>query len=64
MKTASRYATGLTRRDFLHASLAASVALPLQRLLAAEARTGFKIGACDWSIGRTADPTAMELAKQ
>jgi L-ribulose-5-phosphate 3-epimerase len=24
----------------------------------------FKIGACDWSIGKTADPNAMELAKE
>jgi sugar phosphate isomerase/epimerase len=64
MKTASRYATSLTRRDFLHASLAASVALPLQQLLAAELKPRFKIGACDWSIGKMADPAAMEVAKQ
>jgi L-ribulose-5-phosphate 3-epimerase len=25
---------------------------------------GFKIGACDWSIGKTADPGALELAKE
>lgn len=30
---------------------------------AAESRE-FKIGACDWSLGKTSDPTALDVAKQ
>jgi sugar phosphate isomerase/epimerase len=33
-------------------------------LFAAEAKPRFKIGACDWSIGKMADPAALDVAKQ
>ena len=52
------------RRQFI-ASTAAAVALAkLAPLFAAEAKPRFKIGACDWSIGKMADPAALEVAKQ
>ena len=54
----------LTRRDLLTASLAAAAFSPLRHRLAAGVEPRFQIGACDWSIGRQADPAAMELAKQ
>lgn len=40
------------------------VASPFAPLLAAPQSRGFKIGACDWSIGKRCDPTALEVAKQ
>ena len=52
------------RRQFI-ASTAAAVALPkFAPLFAAEDKPRFKIGACDWSVGRMADPAALEMAKQ
>jgi L-ribulose-5-phosphate 3-epimerase len=36
----------------------------LAPLWASPGNRGFKIGACDWSIGKMADPGAMELAKE
>ncbi len=54
-----------SRRQFLASSAAALVALDrFDRLFAADTKPSFKIGACDWSIGKMADPAAMELAKQ
>jgi sugar phosphate isomerase/epimerase len=37
---------------------------PLSPLFAAPAKRRFKIGACDWSIGKMAQPSCFELAKQ
>ena len=54
----------LTRRDLLTSGLAAAAFSPLRHRLAAGVEPRFQIGACDWSIGRQADPAAMELAKQ
>ena len=52
------------RRQFI-ASTATAVALAkVAPLFAAEGKPRFKIGACDWSIGRMADPAAIEVAKQ
>ncbi|MEZ4824897.1 MAG: sugar phosphate isomerase/epimerase family protein [Bacteroidia bacterium] len=54
-----------TRRSMIKTSAAGLVGLGLSAymkpLLAAENRR-FKIGACDWSIGKMADPTALEFA--
>lgn len=52
----------LTRRHFLKQSalLGASAALPLGLSRPASA---YWIGACDWSIGKTASPEAFDLAK-
>ncbi|MBI3853935.1 MAG: sugar phosphate isomerase/epimerase [Verrucomicrobia bacterium] len=52
------------RRQFL-ASTAAALALgKFAPLFAAETKPRFKIGACDWSIGKMADPAALEVAQQ
>lgn len=52
------------RRQFL-ASTAATVAFAkFAPAFAADAKPRFKIGACDWSIGKMADPAALDLAKQ
>ena len=54
----------LNRRQFI-ASGAAAIALgTFAPLFAAETKPRFKIGACDWSIGKMADPAALEVAKQ
>jgi L-ribulose-5-phosphate 3-epimerase len=41
-----------------------SIASSLAPLFAAPAHRRFKIGACDWSIGKMDDPTAFEVARQ
>jgi sugar phosphate isomerase/epimerase len=52
------------RRQFI-ASTAAAVALAeFAPLFAAAPKPRFKIGACDWSIGRMADPAALGVAKE
>ena len=60
--------TTFTRRRFLSRTLqTTALAAGLsawEPLLAASGSRGFKIGACDWSIGKSADPTALDLAKQ
>ena len=54
-----------TNRRLFIASATAAVALAkFAPLFAAEAKPRFKIGACDWSIGKMADTTALEVAKQ
>jgi len=50
-----------------HAALAAagvSLALGLQPLIPAPPKRRFRIGACDWSIGKMDDPGAFALAKE
>jgi sugar phosphate isomerase/epimerase len=37
---------------------------PFASLPAAPASRGFKIGACDWSLGKRGDPAALDVAKQ
>jgi len=58
----------LNRRQMLVRSgqVAATLALfsPFAPLFAAPAKRRFKIGACDWSIGKMCDPAAFEVAKQ
>jgi L-ribulose-5-phosphate 3-epimerase len=58
----------LTRREMLKrgARTAGAVALfsPLAPLLAAAENRKYKIGACDWSIGKAAQPSALALAKE
>lgn len=63
-KAFPHHAARLARRDFLRLSAAAAAGLSFGRVLAADAKPRFKIGACDWSIGKTADPAALEVAKQ
>ena len=58
----------MTRRAMLSrsagAAALAAMAGHFAPLLAAPASRWFKIGACDWSLGKTCDPTAFDLAKQ
>src|SRR5205814_62042 len=62
------YAQDCSRREMLKQSARASVTLGLMSrlapLFAAPAGRRFKIGACDWSIGKMDNPEAFELAKQ
>lgn len=53
-----------SRRQFIAATATAVALAKFAPLFAAEAKPRFKIGACDWSIGKMADLAAMELAKQ
>ncbi len=61
-------ANSLSRRTWLRRTAGAagfacgfSVFSPL---LAAPESRGFKIGGCDWSMGKCCDPTALDLAKE
>jgi sugar phosphate isomerase/epimerase len=58
----------ISRRQML-ARLSGVAAAPsitprIAPLLAAPAQRRFKLGACDWSIGKMADPAAMTVAKE
>ena len=53
------------RRQALQAGACAALACsPALRLLAQDEQRPFKIGACDWSLGRGQDVSALEVAKQ
>jgi len=56
----------LTRRKLLkHSALLAAVGqLPYQQLFANRAKHNFRIGACDWSIGKDSNIEAFGVAKQ
>ena len=55
----------LHRRDALRAAIGTALAYsPCLAALAGDTHRLFKIGACDWSLGRTGQPSAMELARQ
>lgn len=58
----------LTRRDMMKysASVAAGVIMVsgCRQQRRQRASKGFKIGVCDWSMGKKTDPGALELAKQ
>ncbi|MBN1441334.1 MAG: hypothetical protein JXA90_01435, partial [Planctomycetes bacterium] len=57
----------LSRRDVLArlAGLTAGIALARDaRAAAEEPRRLFKIGACDWSLGRTGDLRSLEVARE
>lgn len=60
--------TLVSRRQMLHRSVQAATVLAVSPavapLFAAPEARRFKIGACDWSIGKMADPAAFEVAKQ
>ena len=51
-----------TRREFMASGVAAAAFGFSSRYAAAAPR--FRIGACDWSLNKTADPVALEVAKQ
>jgi L-ribulose-5-phosphate 3-epimerase len=56
------------RRQMLSRSVRTAAVLELSSrfapLLAAPEKRVFKIGACDWSIGKMADPAAMQVAQE
>ena len=52
---------GMTRREMLASLAVGSLALHVKRLRVAA--PGFKIGACDWTLGKRTDPSALEFAK-
>lgn len=58
----------LSRREMLRRSTQATAALALSAnfapLFAAPEKRRFRLGACDWSIGKMGDPAAFEVAKQ
>lgn len=55
----------LSRRDLLKGSAALLASQALSPLAFAEAeKLRFRIGACDWSIGKDSDPGAFERAKE
>ena len=58
----------LSRRAMIRQSVQATAALALAAscgpLFAAPTRRRFKLGACDWSIGKLGDPAAFDVAKQ
>ncbi len=60
--------TVISRRQMLARATQTATAVAfyssLAPLLAAPRTRSFKIGACDWSIGKMADPAAFEVAKQ
>ncbi|MGA3323347.1 MAG: sugar phosphate isomerase/epimerase family protein [Terriglobia bacterium] len=52
----------LTRREVLTTLTMGGIALRVAQIKAAA--PGFKIGACDWTIGKRTDPAALEVAKR
>jgi L-ribulose-5-phosphate 3-epimerase len=60
--------SALTRREMIvrtgKAVAAAALASTAAPLLAATGKQRFKIGACDWSIGKMGNPEAFEVAKK
>lgn len=54
----------LDRRRALAAMSSTLFASSAWQLFAADPKRRFKIGACDWSIQRRGDPTALQLARQ
>ncbi len=51
-------------RRTAQAATAWVVSPPFAQLLAAPAKRSFKIGACDWSLGKLADPASFAVARQ
>jgi L-ribulose-5-phosphate 3-epimerase len=50
----------LSRRDFIQSTLAPLLVAPQLDLFK---KKGFKIGACDWSLGKSADPDSFRIAR-
>jgi len=54
----------MNRRQFATRALATASLAPFIPLFAGDPKPRFKIGACDWSVGKMADPAALEVARQ
>lgn len=55
-----------SRREWLKAGalLSGAALLPGLSAFATQSKPTFRIGACDWSLGKTADPAAFDVARQ
>lgn len=51
-----------TRRQFLEAAIATALATTVSPLLADGKSRGFKIGVCDWMVGKSFDPASLQTA--
>ena len=64
----NKFAMPISRREMLRSSAQVATALgaasSLASLMAGQANRRFKIGACDWSIGKMDNPDAFELARE
>ena len=64
----NKFAMPISRREMLRSSARVATALGaascLASLMAGQANRRFKIGACDWSIGKMDNPDAFELARE
>ncbi len=56
--------SGMTRREAIAAAATGFVLSPTLSALAADTQRRFRIGACDWSIGRRGQPSALALARE
>jgi sugar phosphate isomerase/epimerase len=54
----------LSRRELFTTGAAALAAMALSGRRLSAAAQGFKIGACDWTLGKRSDPAALEMAKR
>lgn len=54
----------LTRRELLASAAPVTAWLALAPLLADEGKRRFKIGAPDWSLGKSCNPAALQIAKE
>ncbi|HZR17630.1 MAG TPA: sugar phosphate isomerase/epimerase family protein [Verrucomicrobiae bacterium] len=63
----SALSPGISRRELLRRTIGAAAGISVAGSLGALTGSGagrFKIGACDWSIGKMDDPTAFKLARE
>ncbi len=54
----------VSRRELILAGAAALSTMTRGHLALLAAAPGFKIGACDWTLGKRSDPVALEMAKR
>lgn len=54
----------MTRREMIVNGACAVAGLALMSSCEPPERAGFKIGVCDWTIGKTTDPASLEVAKR
>jgi sugar phosphate isomerase/epimerase len=54
----------MSRREMMVNGACAVAGLALMGSCRSPERAGFKIGVCDWTIGKTADPASLEMAKR
>jgi sugar phosphate isomerase/epimerase len=62
--TAFNHSRWISRRTMIQQSAAWALVARLAPLIAAPGSRRFRIGACDWSLGKMCDPSAFELARR